>query len=171
VEPRRVGEILLGRHLLEEGRLDRDAVHQPLHWPRLLHDVVAEDPRAAAVRQQQGRKKPDQGGLARAVLAQDGDALAALHRERHAFERRDTPPPPAHVRSRRIAAEELLAQVVDLYSEHFKLLRFGGTRERTKHLRNAGGARGVKNQPKKSFMPSQTVAPVSSTAPRALTSV
>jgi hypothetical protein len=59
------------------------------------------------------------------------------------------------VRSRRIAAVELLAQVVDFYCEHFKLLRFGGTRVRAIHLLIAGGARDVKNQPKKSVMPSR----------------
>jgi hypothetical protein len=81
--------------------------------------------------------------------------IAALHRERHALERRHALTPFAHVSSRRVAAIELLAQVVDFYCEHFKLLQFGGTPVRARHLRNAGGARDVKNQPKKSVIPSR----------------
>src|SRR5512133_1932341 len=169
VEPRRVGEVLLGGHLLEERRLDGHTVDKTANLPGFLDDVVAEDRRAAAVREQQGREKPDERRLARAVLAQDGDALAALHGERHTLERCDAPPPFAHARSRRIAAEELLAQIVDLYSEHIELLRFGGTREREHTCNDAGGARGVAIQPKKSFMPSQTVAVVSSSDLRRFT--
>src|SRR5439155_25963735 len=115
----------------------------------------AEDLRVAGVRQQQRRQQPDQCRLARAVLAQNRDALAALHGEGHALERRYALTPLAHVRPRRVAAEEFLAQVVDLYCEHFELLRFGGTRIRATRLLSAGGAWDVRSQPKKSVMPSR----------------
>src|SRR5689334_14378160 len=82
VEARGVAEVLLGRHLLEEGGLNRDAVHEPLDRARLAEDVMAEDVRAAAVVQEQCREQTDKRRLARAVLAQDRDALAALNRER-----------------------------------------------------------------------------------------
>src|SRR5439155_15515981 len=82
VEPRRVREVLGRTHLLEEARLDGDAVDEPAHRPRLLEDVVAEDPGFAAVGQEQRREQPDQSRFARAVLAQDRDALAPFHRER-----------------------------------------------------------------------------------------
>ena len=49
VEPRRVREVLGRGHLLEEARLDRDAVDEPADRRRILDDVVAEDPRLAAV--------------------------------------------------------------------------------------------------------------------------
>ena len=77
VEPRRVGEVLGRRHLLEEGRLDRDPVDEPANGAGLLEDVVAEDVRAAAVVQEQRREQPDERRLPRAVLAEDRDALAA----------------------------------------------------------------------------------------------
>src|SRR5438309_10570942 len=93
VEPSGVREILFGRHLLEERRLDRHAVHEPLDRARLLHHVVAEDRCAATVGQQQRREHTDERRLSRPVLAQDRDALAALHRERDALERRYAPPP------------------------------------------------------------------------------
>jgi energy-coupling factor transporter ATP-binding protein EcfA2 len=73
-------EVLAGRHLLEERGLDGDAVDHRPHGPG-LRDVVAEDPGGSAVRQEQRREQPDQGRLARAVLTQDGDALAACHLE------------------------------------------------------------------------------------------
>ena len=50
-------------------------------------------PRLAAVLQEQRGEEPDQRRLARAVPAQDGDALAAGDRERDALERRPAPPP------------------------------------------------------------------------------
>src|SRR6266545_7089900 len=134
VEPRRVGEVLLRRHLLEERGFDRYAVHEPLDRARFLDHVVAEDLGLSAVREQQRRQHPNQRRLPRAVLAQDRDALAALHRERDAFECRYAPPPLAQVRSRRVAAEEFLAQVVDFNGRHLMLLRLGGTRTRTAHL-------------------------------------
>jgi hypothetical protein len=61
-------------------------------------------------------------------LTEDRDALAALDRERHTLERRYTPPPLPPARARRIAAEELFAQVVSFNGKHNELLRFGGTR-------------------------------------------
>ena len=56
VEAGRVGEVLRRGHLLEEARLDGDAVHEPADRPGVLERVVAEDarrrrrPRAAASR-------------------------------------------------------------------------------------------------------------------------
>ena len=81
VEPGRVAKVLGGRHLLEEARLHRDAVDEPLHGALFGEDVMAEHPGAATVVQQQRRQQADQRRLARAVLAQDRDALTAAHRE------------------------------------------------------------------------------------------
>src|SRR5262249_1809223 len=92
VEPSRVGEVLGRAHLLEEARLDRDAVDEPAHRPRVVEYVVAEDARLAARRQEQGREQADQGRLARAVLAEDRDAFAALDREGNALQRRAAAP-------------------------------------------------------------------------------
>ena len=51
VEARGVVQVLRRRHLLEERRLDRDAVDEPPHGLRCSRDdVVAEDARRAAVR-------------------------------------------------------------------------------------------------------------------------
>src|SRR6185437_12350942 len=121
VEARRVAEVLLGRHLLEEGGLDRDTVDQPLDRPRLPEDVMAEDVRAAAVVQKQRRKQPDKRRLPRAVLPQDRDALAALDRERDVLQGRDTAAPPPQPGTVRISAEKFLAQVVDFYGVHVAL--------------------------------------------------
>src|SRR5919198_6736548 len=117
VETRGIREILLRRHLLEERRLDRDAVDDPLHGALLLQHVVAEDPRRSAVRQQQGGEHANERRLPRAVLAEDRDALAALHDERDAFERRYPASALAQPRPRRVAAEKLLAQVVSFDCE------------------------------------------------------
>ena len=101
---------------------------------------MAEDPRRAAVGKEQRREQPDERRLPRAVLAQDGDGLTLLHRERDAVER--------HARAlitallaalAGVLAAELLAQFVDLdgyaplnghglhdyflYVDHFMLLR------------------------------------------------
>src|SRR5207237_145198 len=78
VEPGRVREVLGGRHLLEEARLDRDAVDQQADCTGLGEHVVAEHARLAAFVEKQGREQADQRRLARAVLAQDGDALAVV---------------------------------------------------------------------------------------------
>src|SRR5436190_9291531 len=134
IEPRRVGQVLLGRHLLEERRLDRDAVDEPLDRARLLDHVVAEDRGAAPVGQQQRREQADKRRLARAVLTEDRDALATLHRERDALESRYAPSPLSPASARRVAAEELLAQIVNFNGEHDELLRFGGTRTRAGRL-------------------------------------
>jgi hypothetical protein len=48
---------------------------------------VAEDAGLAAVVDEQRREQPDQRRLARAVLAEDRDALAALDRERDVVQR------------------------------------------------------------------------------------
>ena len=81
VEARRVAEVLGGGHLLEEARLDRDAVDEPLHGALLGEHVVPEHPGAAAVVQQQRRQQADERRLARSVLAEDRDALSSLHGE------------------------------------------------------------------------------------------
>ncbi len=81
VEPRRVGEVLGGAHLLEEAGLDRDAVDEPLHLARLLEHVVPEDVRGPAVLQQQRREQPDERRLPGAVLTEDRDALAPFQGE------------------------------------------------------------------------------------------
>ena len=117
VEAGRVAEVLDRRHALEERRLDRDAVDQALHAPRLGEHVDAEHVGAAAVVDQQRREQPHQRRLARAVLAEDGDALAPLHREAEAVQGGDAPPAAAHARAA-VAADELLAQVVDLDSRN-----------------------------------------------------
>src|SRR5579884_410622 len=88
VEARRVGEVLLRRHLLEEARLDRDAVDEPANRPRLRERVVSEHARAAAIVQEQRRKQPDQRRLPGTVLAEDRHALAALDAEAHVLQRR-----------------------------------------------------------------------------------
>src|SRR5581483_5911643 len=119
VEARGVGEVLRRTHLLEEARLDRDAVDEPSHAARLLEHVLAEDARLAAVREQERREQTDERRLARPVLAQDRDALAALHRERDAVERRAAAPAEA------LAAREDLLEVtyVDCcYRRHTMLL-------------------------------------------------
>src|SRR5439155_18567704 len=100
-------------HLLEEARLDRDAVDEPADRRRVLHDVVAEDPCLAAVVDQQRREQADQRRLPRAVLAEDGDALAAGDREGDVVERR--PRTPAREAARlAVAAPERLPQVTHL---------------------------------------------------------
>ena len=116
VEPRRVREVLLGRHLLEEARLDRDAVDEPAHGARLLERVVPEDARLAAVVQEQRRQQPDERRLARAVLAEDRDALAALDRERDVLDR-----DAAARADALLPADELLAQVVNFDGVHLLL--------------------------------------------------
>src|SRR5207237_2630403 len=74
--------------LLEEARLDRDAVDEPADRRRFLEHVVAEDLRLAAVLDQQRREQADERRLSRAVLAEDGDALATGDREGDVGERR-----------------------------------------------------------------------------------
>src|SRR5207237_10362090 len=146
VEPRGVGEVLLRRHLLEERRLDRDTVDEPLDDALLLGDVVAEDRRAAAVVQEQCREQPDQRRLARAVLPEDRDAFAALDREGHAFEGREALPLASQAGARRVAAEELLAQVVDFNGVHLLLLP--GLRRDTNdaHPRRTAGRRAQESE-------------------------
>src|SRR4029078_1974728 len=96
-----------------------DAVHEPAHRPRVGEDVVAEDMGAAAVVEEQGREQPDQRRLARAVLAQDRDALAPLHRERDALQRRALlAREPACLL---VAARELLAQIAHVDGKHLSL--------------------------------------------------
>lgn len=62
--------------LLQERRLDADAVDHAAHDPLLAPHVVPEHADLAAVGDQQCRDQPDQGGLAGAVGAEDGDHLA-----------------------------------------------------------------------------------------------
>jgi hypothetical protein len=73
---------------------------------------VPEDPRLAAVVDQQRREEPDQRRLARAVLAEDRDAFAALDRERDVVQRRH-PLLPAEAAGVAVLAPELLRQVDD----------------------------------------------------------
>src|SRR5262249_3254837 len=86
-----------------------DAVHEATHGARLPERVVAEDARLAAVVQEQSRQKPDQRRLARAVLAENRDALAALDREGDVVQRDAAPRVDAL-----LPPDELLAQVVNL---------------------------------------------------------
>ena len=76
---------------------------------------MPEDPSPAAVGKEKRREQADERRLPRAVLAEDGDGLTLLHRERDAVER--------HARAALAAllaalagvlATELLAQLVDL---------------------------------------------------------
>src|SRR6266550_7184179 len=149
VEPRRVAQVLLRRHLLEKGSLDGNAVDQPLNGALLLEDVMPEHDRTAPVVQQQGREQPDERRLPGAVLAEYRDALAALDRERDVLERGHSPPAPAQAGALRVAAEEFLAQVVDFYGGHVALLRIGGTRRQRTTSR--GGARETLCQPTSSM--------------------
>ena len=128
VEPGRVGQVLGRRHLLEERGLDRDAVDEPANGAR-VGDVVPEDGCAAAVEQEQRREQPDQRRLARPVLAEDGDALAAGDLEADPAQRVDALAFAAQAGATSVAAAELLAQVLDFYCGHVLLqTRFAGTR-------------------------------------------
>ena len=51
-----------------------------------VEDVVAEYARPSPVREEKRREQADERRLPRAVLAEDGDGLALLHRERDAVE-------------------------------------------------------------------------------------
>ena len=108
VEAGRVAQVLDRREALEEGGLDRDAVDQPLHPARLAEDVVAEDASGAAVLEQQRGEQAHERRLARAVLAQDGDALTARDGEGDRIQSRYAAPMQA------LAAAELLAQLEHL---------------------------------------------------------
>jgi hypothetical protein len=114
VEARGVAQVLVRGHLLEEGRLHGHAVDETADRPRLAEHVVAEDARAAAVLEQQRREQPDQRRLARAVLAQDGHRLAAVHAERDALQRSDGLPAREAAGARGLA-QERLAQPLDLH--------------------------------------------------------
>src|SRR5438552_2095511 len=145
VEARGVAQVLGRGHLLEEGRLNGDAVDKALHLAGLAEDVMAEDVRAAAVVQQQRRQHPNERRFARTVLAEGRDALAPFDQNRHILERGHAPPPPAKTGTLRVAAEEFLAQVVDFYGGHVALLRIGGTRRQ--RTTDRGGARKTRCQP------------------------
>jgi hypothetical protein len=112
VVARRVAQVLGRRHLLEERRLDRDAVHDPAHGTVLRDHVVAEDPRRPAVRQEERREQADQRRLPRAVLAEDRNRLPALERERDTVE--GDAGPLAEAALLTVAQHELLAKVVHL---------------------------------------------------------
>jgi hypothetical protein len=107
VEARGVAQVLRRAHLLEEARLDRDAVDQPPHRPGVAEGIVAEDQRGAAVGQQQRREQADERRLARPVRTEDGDALAPLDLEVQPLERGHAALAAA------VTTGELLAQVVD----------------------------------------------------------
>src|SRR5581483_4094301 len=116
VEAGGVREVLGGRHLLEEARLDGDAVDQPADRLRVAEGVVAEDPRLAGVVDEERRQKPDERRLSRPVLAEHGDALAAFDAERDALERRH--PPLGESALLAVAPLELLVEVDDLDGRH-----------------------------------------------------
>src|SRR6266540_3448459 len=101
---------LLARREMEE-RLsllghDRDQRPDPL---RALDDVVPECRDGPGCRDQEGRRDPQERRLARAVPAEQGDALAFPEREGHASKRLDAGPPPAAVHLPHVVgAEDLL---------------------------------------------------------------
>ena len=148
VEARGVAQVLDGGHLLEEGGLHRDPVDEPANLALVLEDVVTEDLGGSAVVQQQRREKPDQGRLARAVLAQDRERLTALHREGDALQRGNAAAlaPPALTLAP-VAADELLPQLADLERRHGCRLRRRGHLEAGRvfgcldHRRAPGGRR------------------------------
>ena len=142
VVPRRVAEVLGRGHLLEERGLDRHAVDEPAHGARLRKTscpkMVAEPPSCSSSVDEQA----DQRRLARAVLAEDGDRLAPLHREGDVLQRRE-----AHAAAA-LAAAELLAQVVNFDCQHAVLLvRWNGGHGCTARTK-PGGARGLMGQPR-----------------------
>src|SRR5581483_7599416 len=117
VEARRVGEVLLRAHPLEEARLDRHPVDEPTDGARRRERIVPEDERRPRVVQQERREQADQGRLAGSVPAEDRDALAALDRERDAVQRRQA----ALAREASVGlhpAPELLAKLAHLDSGH-----------------------------------------------------
>jgi hypothetical protein len=73
---------------------------------------MAEDLRAAAVVQQQRREEAYESRLARAILAENRDGLAAGHVEGHTVQCGD-PPPPWTRRCAGSLAPKLLAQLDD----------------------------------------------------------
>ena len=92
---------------------------------------MAEDARAAAVVEEQCREQPDQRRLARAVLAKDGNTLAARDLEADAAERIDPFAAAAQAGARAVATAELLAQVLDFNCRHLLLqTRLEGTPNR-----------------------------------------
>src|SRR5262249_48705437 len=118
-------------------RLHRDAVDETAHDARPLEQVVAEDPSLPAVRQQEGREQPNEGRLARAVLAQNGDALAPAHRERHALQRH---PPPAgdHL----LATREDLGQITNCNCLNHRTMLLGIEEKETERRRTSTAASG-----------------------------
>jgi hypothetical protein len=78
---------------------------------------VPEDAGAPAVSEQQRGEQADERRLAGPVLAQDGNALAAGDLEGQPVERGHT------AAAAPVAADELLAQVVDFDRDHVLLLR------------------------------------------------
>src|SRR5207342_861169 len=110
-------QVLGGRHALEERRLNRHAVHEPLHGARPLEDVVSEHGRRPAVVEEERREQAHERRLPRAVLPQDRDALAPPERERHVVESGHAPAAPAVAHTAvAVTADELLAQIADFDS-------------------------------------------------------
>ena len=89
VEAGREQEVLHRAELLEERRVDRDPVDEPLHGELVALDVEAEDLDPALVEGQQPGDEADEGRLAGAVGAQDPVDLAALQAERDVVDRED----------------------------------------------------------------------------------
>ena len=110
-----VAQVLRRGHLLEEGRLDRDPVHDPADRAVLRDHVVAEDACVPAVRQQERREQADERRLPRAVLPEDRHRLACRHRERDAVEGNARAALAALLAALAgVLATELLAQLVHL---------------------------------------------------------
>jgi hypothetical protein len=78
---------------------------------------VPEDAGLAAVVDQEGREQADERRLARPVLAQDGDALAARDRERDVVECGHAAPSREAARAP-VTPPELLAEVRDFDRRH-----------------------------------------------------
>jgi hypothetical protein len=79
---------------------------------------VPEDRGGAAVVEQERREQADERRLPRAVLAQDRDALSALDREADVAQRDDVLLALPAQAAAAVAADELLAQLVDFHSDH-----------------------------------------------------
>src|SRR5215218_3397033 len=86
VELGAVEQVLPGRELLEETRLDANSIHHPLRGPWVVDSIDAEDARLALVREDQGREDADQRALPAPVRTEDTDDLAATDLQRDPVE-------------------------------------------------------------------------------------
>ena len=139
VEPRRVGEVLDRRHLLEERRLDRDAVDHAGEPPasrrcRARRCARCRRPAAAASRAA-GRASTCPEPFWPSI----GDALAARDLEREPAQRLDADALAP------VLADELLAQVVELLRPSCVAPRL--QQGRTRMQRTPGAAGGARENP------------------------